>query len=345
MVVTPASPPRITMRSEIPIQHFNLETMSGVTPGTRTQTYQRLRLRSLRKETPAMTWAQLQWYDQPAYCTLHLQTAPDVWAVAPLLTLFAPFDQLTQRLGEALQHAGWVMEGCGGCAFWQPVSATTPDGLHSGLCRWSANGVMIPSTLGVQSSLALSCPHWQAHPAGAAEQTALGHAPSLDPLRKVAEVSESKLSLAGRMRRKLARWARITRPATDWAAQLLERSGVGAGTEPCFVCHGRIANLGALAVETTDGDTQTFSVWRCRNCYTLYLNDWVDRWVRLDSLETEERYYRVAPAEAVTLLKEIAAVQDAEHPGRRAERTLERERMHQFVASRIPLSHQIRQGR
>ncbi len=96
---------------------------------------------------------------------------------------------------------------------------------------------------------------------------------------------------------------------------------------------------------TPEGDRQTYSVWRCRACYTCYLNDWIDRWERSDSLETEESYYRVAPQEALELLKLIDGVVDAEHPARRQERTAERMRMIEFIGDRRPLSHEIKQGR
>jgi hypothetical protein len=131
----------------------------------------------------------------------------------------------------------------------------------------------------------------------------------------------------------------------DWTARIVERSGVGAGTEPCFACQGRIANLGALAVASPEGDKQTFSVWRCRQCFTYYLNDWVDRWERTDSLETEETYYRLAPHEALEILAVIDDVVDAEHPARRHERDAQRAWMVQYIGSRPPLSHQIKQGR
>jgi hypothetical protein len=162
-------------------------------------------------------------------------------------------------------------------------------------------------------------------------------------MRKVAEISESKLRFWARWRNRLGRWLWPARRKEDEA--FLERSGVGAGTEPCFVCQGRVANLGALAVETPDGDRQTFSIWRCRNCYTTYLNDWIDRWERLDSLDIEESYYRIAPYEALDLLRFINNVAGGEHPGRRRERSTQRSRLLQFIDGRPPLSHQVRQGR
>jgi hypothetical protein len=333
------------MKSPTITPHFNLETMSGVFPGTRTQVFQRVQLRALDGEKGA--WGVLYWYEAPRACALFLLEADASSTVMeePLLRLVTPWEEMNQQLQHALHVAGWQLVACGSCTHWQPVAVTTPDQVAGGQCGWQLDGEdkETPVILGRQSLLALSCPHWtsalrpltlSAHPT---EQAA--------PVRKVAEVSESKLPLGARLWRRLQRWRQHTSTETGWEANLLERSGVGAGTEPCFVCQGRIANLGALAVETAEGDKQTFSVWRCRNCYTTYLNDWIDRWERLDSLETEERYYRVAPAEARKLLALIYTVTGGEHPGGRRERVAERDQLLRFVADRAPLSHQVRQGR
>jgi uncharacterized protein with PIN domain len=167
------------------------------------------------------------------------------------------------------------------------------------------------------------------------------------PIRKRAEQeSDERWTLIGQLRRWLRK--RDFTPAAlapTWEERVIERSGVGAGTEPCFACQGRIANLGALAVATPEGDKQTFSVWRCRSCYTYYLNDWIDRWERTDSLETEERYYRLSPAEALEVLAVIDNVVHAEHPARRHERNAQRAWILEFIQGRTLLSHQIRQGR
>jgi hypothetical protein len=103
--------------------------------------------------------------------------------------------------------------------------------------------------------------------------------------------------------------------------------------------------LGALAVASPEGDKQTLSVWRCRSCYTDYFNDWTDRWERLESLETEERYYRIAPAEAYAALHIIHSTEGGDHPGRRDDRRQQRAQMLALVAGKQPLSHQVRQGR
>ena len=175
------------------------------------------------------------------------------------------------------------------------------------------------------------------------------------PIAKRAErESDERWSWWGRLRRRLAKSAQPdakdhavsqTTSKASWDERIVERSGVGAGTEPCFACQGRIANLGALAVASPEGDKQTFSVWRCRQCFTYYLDDWIDRWERTDSLETEETYYRLAPQEALAILAVIDGVVDAEHPARRHERDAERVWMQQFIGAWPVLSHQIKQGR
>jgi hypothetical protein len=329
-------------------RRFNLGTMSGVFPGTRTQIFQRIRLRRLHGEPQGSIWAQLLWYEEPAACVLSIQIADGQWATTPLLHLSAPFDKLNQRLQAALREAGWQLETCGSCRFWQPVTTTTADGLPGGRCRWQPTAfaeTAMPPILAVQSTLALSCPHWQTPDQADAPHGEATPVSAVQPMRKIAEITESKLPLAARLQRKLSRWLRPRSRRSGWEEKLVERSGVGAGTESCFACQGRIANLGALAVETPEGDTQTFSVWRCRHCSTTYLNDWIDRWVRLENLETEETYYRLAPAEALALLDIIYNITGGEHPGRRRERRNERSQLIRFIAGRNPLSHQVRQGR
>ena len=151
--------------------------------------------------------------------------------------------------------------------------------------------------------------------------------------------------LRDRVRRLVGKGKPDRPPRSQWTDNLLERSGVGAGTESCFACQGRIANLGAIAVATDENDKRTFSVWRCRTCGGFYLNDWTDRWERLDNLETEERYFRLAPGEALQILALINSIDGPEHPANRHQRTAQRRTLESFIADRAPLSHQIRQGR
>lgn len=350
-------------------QLFNLATMSGVFPGTRTMVFQRVRLQPLEAPEDRWQWARILWYDDPAACVVELEARGD--AVPPpdggsaresqaLVHISAPpTKDVRTQLRRNLEVAGWQLRCCGTCAAWRPLTAATPDGLPVGRCTWRSapeEEATLAPILGAQSMLALQCPHWS--PADTAEtsipapETVMPtpEAVMVAPMRKRAEEeTDERWTFWGRMRRALGGNRGQREAAADslgtWEDGLIERSGVGAGTEPCFACQGRIANLGALAVATPEGDKQTFSVWRCRSCYTFYLNDWIDRWERTDSLETEESYYRLSPTEAMDVLAVIDGVVHAEHPARRHERDAQRRWMLDFLAGRPRLSHQVKQGR
>lgn len=329
--------------------------MSGVFPGTRTQLYQRLRLLPAPGAGPdhAPCWAQLLWYDNPPACLLYAQDAANrQLAATPLLHLADPAaGNLNQRLQEGLAALGWQLFTCGACRFWLPSATHSADSLMMGTCTLRAlEGDPIvdasgePALLATQSHLALGCPHWLTAQGDSAASPAI-HLLSLRPLPKIAEISESKLKPWPRLRLRLKRLLQTGSTAAPAEISLAERSGVGAGTEPCFACQGRIANLGSLTADSGLGDKETFSVWRCRSCFTLYLSDWVDRWERVDSLETEETIWRVAPVEAVALLAIFAAVRGGDHPARRHERDAQRDTIHAQMAGREPISHIIKQGR
>ena len=329
-------------------QLFNLDTMSGVFPGTRTMVFQRVRLRALAAPAAPPVWARLLWYDEPAACVVELSGA--------LLRIPDPQRaDFGAQLQAGLAAAGFTLLACGSCTHWQPLAAATTDGLASGCCTYSrstAADMHTPAALSAQSHLALACPHWQPAPAFPPRPPAAA-AEDQAPLPAIAKRAErendERWSWWGRLRRswrgRLGQHSAAPLPPLAWEDKIVERSGVGAGTEPCFACQGRIANLGALAVASPEGDKQTYSVWRCRLCYTYYLNDWIDRWERTDSLETEDTYYRLAPQEALEILAVIEGVAGAEHPARRHERDAQRTWMQQFLGDRPPLSHQIKQGR
>jgi len=340
------------------VQLFNLDTMSGVFPGTRTKTFQRLRLQPITGEPDQpdqAVWAQVLWYDEPAACVIYLQNRISVRnkvyeqrEIIPLLRIIEPLaDDFNQKAQAALRLVGWQVQSCGSCHFWQSNHLSTSDGLPTGLCTLlgASAAPAVPVSLATQSNLALACPQWQLAGANSGEPHHAPLAEPMGPMRKAAEISESKLPYWVRLRKQLMRLGKPPAIAQNWDEKLVERSGVGAGTEFCFACHGRIANLGALAVETPEGDKQTFSVWRCRSCYTTYLNDWIDRWERLENLETEEKYYRIAPTEALDLLIVLDNVIGGDHPGRRRERQAERTYILNYLAGRTPLSYQVKQGR
>ncbi len=347
-------------------QLFNLKTMSGVFPGTRTMIFQRVRVRAAERADAPSQWARLLWYDDPSACIVEL--------VGTLLRIDEPHgEEFGRRLQAGLAAAGVQLQSCGSCRWWQRLAVKTTDGLAAGRCTWrqaigqeyaGADAAADDSTdkergapgdLAVQSLLALDCSHWRAAEEAAEMQPPVdANAAPLAAIGKRAEnESDERWTWWGRLRRRLAAalggpaemQAPVTAQALNWGQKVVERSGVGAGTESCFACQGRIANLGALAVASPEGDKQTFSIWRCRHCFTYYLNNWIDRWERTDTLETEESYYRLAPAEAIALLAVIDGVVDAEHPARRSERGAQRLWILQFIGERPVLSHQIKQGR
>ncbi len=332
---------RPTERDQPQVQMFNLKTMSGVHPGSRTAIMQRIRLLPLAGNAQPPQWARLLWYSEPPGCVLYPQAeGSEQWQTTPLLHLADPTPHhFLSRLRSALAEIGWQPLACGSCQHWHFSPAlVNADNISLGYCRWQIPNTPVepmPDGLRQQTALALGCPAWEG---GKPSQTALD-----------GEAARQGISIQSR-----GLWAQIkdwfhpstaTLPPSQWGEKIIERSGVGAGTEPCFACQGRIANLGALTVSTDEDDKRTFSIWRCRRCHTFYLNDWTDRWERLDSLETEERYYRLAPAEAWTILALFEGVVGGEHPGGRHTRNEQRQWLEAFIADRSPLSHQVRQGR
>jgi len=329
-------------------QLFNLETMSGVTSGIRTAIFQRVKLQS---QTGEIRWARLLWYEDPPSCAIYLQDGEnEQWSDIPLLSFSASTQEgvdaglsWLHEIYSLLNQKEWQLRSCGSCQFWQPHAAVTVDDLPVGGCHYHAIPREIPDILIQQSGLALDCDRWLARE-GAIPESENGVKTTERPLEKFAEQAVTRPTLKQRFQRF---FSRNQTPVTikTWQEKLVERSGVGAGTEPCLACQGRIANLGALTVATPDDDKQTYSVWRCRNCYTLYLNDWIDRWERADNLETEESYYRLAPADAAYILQIFHEIPGAEHPTGRHQRTEQRVWLIKFLADHTPVSHQIRRGR
>lgn len=326
-------------------QLFNPETMSGVFPGARTQVYQRVRLTPIDGAAEGACWALFLWYDDPSSCVIYRQNnANGQLDNLPLAQLsLSTGETLTRRLQEALNVAGWQMETCGACIHWRASISQESDQFPKGRCTLLPdNHEAPPAVLAAQSFLALRCESWRP----TVEEIAPAEEIVVRPLPRAAQLSDSKKRGWERVRMFIQRWF-VPKRAGDvpLAERLIERSGVGAGTEPCFVCQGRIANLTALAVESDEGDKETFSVWRCRSCFTLYLSDWVDRWERLDSLETEESIYRLAPVEALAILQRFDSVVGGDHPGRRRDRNEIRAWIKGQIAGRTPVSHIVKQGR
>jgi len=330
---------------------FNLKTMSGIHPGTRSQIMQRLQL--VAPDRTERIWASLMWFTEPPVRVLTLQSGEKDgggWQTTPLLTWEAVEGEapvasdFLADLGDSLVEKGWQLRACASCRHWQPLDLSTDDALPAGRCTWTAASeppIPGPARLRFQSALALGCEQWESGPyVGPTDH------PALDlPAAPVQPTPAPDMNLRDRVKRLFGKGKPDRLPRSRWTDNLLERSGVGAGTEPCFACQGRMANLGAIAVATDENDKRTFSVWRCRTCGGFYLNDWTDRWERLDNLETEERFFRLAPGEALSILALINSIDGAEHPANRHQRTDQRRILESFIADRVPLSHQIRQGR
>ena len=330
---------------------FNLKTMSGIHPGTRAQVFQRLQL--ISRHRTGRTWATLMWFTQPSARVLTIQSGEKdesggqtpsmlTWETPEAEAGVAP--DFLAALGTSLVDEGWQLRACGSCRHWQPLDLATDDDLPAGRCTWRSDTespVPGPARLRFQSALALGCEQWEVGP-----YTGPDEHPDLDlPAAPVQPTPAPDMNLRDRVKRLFGKGKPDRPPRSQWTDNLLERSGVGAGTESCFVCQGRIANLGAIAVATDENDKRTFSVWRCRTCGGFYLNDWTDRWERLDNLETEERYFRLAPGEALSILALINQTDGPEHPAARHQRDEQRRTLESFIADRAPLSHQIRQGR
>jgi hypothetical protein len=192
----------------------------------------------------------------------------------------------------AVAH-GWQVQACGACVHWH-VMATESAG-SVGACAWP-NPDPPPRSSARQSVLAAPCTHFDATAGTAASQPAVPELPSVT-------VPQSTLPWWQRL------WPRRPKQAENSpdhaAGDIVERSGKRPGTIPCLACPGRMANLGAQKCRTHEGDERTFSVWRCRRCLGYYLNDWTDKWVRTDSLEVVDIYYRLAPQEALICLGAI----------------------------------------
>ena len=323
-------------------------------------------------------WAQLHWYEttseEPAAAAtlalfLHTEvlcTEGGAWRSSPLLTLdWAAAGSAAERDAEQpsidvervdtalvdalnlkLAAVGWQLLSCATCAHWRPRG-------KAGCCTWRATLVenggqddayRASEPLTSQQPLALACLHWQAAPVACKRSV---HTPST-----TSAAGESKPGAADSAKRTL--WQRVLskwagRPVDDapgWRRQLLERlqgpGSISAGTEPCVACVGRSVNLGAWSGKNARGDAETWSVWRCNRCHTFYANRWIDRWVRLDSLETEETLVRIAPHEAFALLAQIV---DGHSAGDGSASDACTAAFQQIFESRSPLAHQVKHGR
>lgn len=220
-----------------------------------------------------------------------LLTRADVIIVTVSLPPEASFSAIFRELEAGLAAQGLEMAGCGNCGHW--LAPAGDDVEAAGHCAW-ARAERPASAVSAQTALASPCQQFMPASQGAPAPVAAAPAPALAS------------------RPFWQRWLpaspqRLT--ANSLEERVVEQSGKRPGTIPCQVCPGRMANLGAQKCRTDSGDERTFSVWRCRTCLAYFLNDWTDKWVRTDSLEVVDIYYRLAPQEALECLARIEATQ------------------------------------
>ncbi len=327
---------------------FNLDTMSGIYPGERPAVYQRLLAAPVDMPHAQARRFRLDWEQQPPGPLFHSDGPPDD-NVATLPAFRLAVDDARDAcsaLAAELDQRGWSLHACGTCAWWRAQPSTTADGLSVGHCAYQPIADPPPATaqLAAQSSLAPACSHWRAAgdlaPFASDRRLNLADSASQAP-DDAAE--RSTPSLWQRLRARLLPQSPTARP--EPAPTLPLRKVTAVGTEPCFACQGRIAGLGALNAHTAHNDKETFTVWRCHVCYTTYLGDWIDRWVRLDSLETEETLVRIAPATAAALLDEFQSARAGTGEQRAGAFAALDARLRTIMQNTVPLSHQVKQGR
>jgi hypothetical protein len=76
-----------------------------------------------------------------------------------LLRLAEPHaGDLLVRLAAALAAAGWRLQSCGGCRWWQRVAVEEAEGMPQGQCTDAAGALpVLPDALAIQSMTALAC--------------------------------------------------------------------------------------------------------------------------------------------------------------------------------------------
>ena len=206
----------------------------------------------------------------------------------------ASFSAIFHQLQAQMASLGIEIAGCGACAHW---AAPTTDADAAGHCTWE-RADRPANDVSAQTALASPCQQF---------------APVSRDAPAAAEAVAPAIVTAAPAAARPSFWQRWLPPPTPPVAGnsleelMVERSGKRPGTIPCQVCPGRMANLGAQKCRTGDGDERTFSVWHCRTCLAYFLNDWTDKWVRTDSLEVVDIYYRLAPQEALACLIHIEA--------------------------------------
>ena len=253
----------------------------------------------------------------------------DVTIAAVALPPEANFTAIFHELQAQLAPQGLDITACGACAHW--LAPAAPAG-GAGHCTWKRVGRL---TNDICAQTALAAPCQQFTPAGQAAApspvTAAPPTPAAQPTPAPGRTSFWQ------------RW--FSRPAVQTSGdepveRIAERSGKRPGAIPCLACPGRMANLGAQRCRTGEGDERTFSIWRCRTCLAYFLNDWTDKWVRTDSLEVVDIYYRLAPQEALVCLMQVDVTRAERQTTAAMQSWFE-----SFLALRSPARREVRHGR
>lgn len=228
----------------------------------------------------------------------------------------------------AVTARGWEVQACGACVYWH-VTSTDLSG-STGVCAWPSADPPRGSSA-QQRVLAAPCMHFAATAADAGPQPAA----AVPPVEAAPGTGRPWWQ-----RLRLRRSGPSMTPPGLREQEVAERSGKRPGTIPCLACPGRMANLGAQNCRTSEGDERTFSIWRCRQCLGYYLNDWTDKWVRTDSLEVVDIYYRLAPQESLTCLGMIEQVSLKRMPAADLQTWMET-----YLTGRVATRSEVRRAR
>lgn len=204
-----------------------------------------------------------------------------------------------RRMVATLEPENLWLRTCGTCVhFRRSAQEGAVESGWSGFCDYSApESFEKGSQPGVVALLAADCHHFeyrQGEPQPA--ETLLGvagenHAPDPEttlPMRT--RTTSEKGGLLGAIRRLLG-GASTETPTTPTG--VIERPG----GQPCPVCGTRMTNRASITNATPEGDERVFSLWRCPNCHTNCLDDWLEAYVGSKSRDAE-RLYVVPPSEA-----------------------------------------------
>lgn len=204
-----------------------------------------------------------------------------------------------RRMAATLEQEDLWLRTCGTCVHFRRSAHEPAVGSGwSGFCNYTApESFEKGSEPGVVSLLAADCHHFEyrrGEPLAADEL--LGVAAEVGPLDPESTLpirthaASEKGGLLGAIK-KLLGGAGEEKPAVPTG--VIERPG----GQPCPVCGTRMTNRASITNATPEGDERVFSIWRCPNCHTNCLDDWLEAYVGSKARDAE-RLYVVPPSEA-----------------------------------------------